>query len=155
MDLIKQIATVIFVSLILYGIVAMLLPEKSKGNIKNIIGIAVIATVILSVRNIDLGEFQSEFEFNIPVANTDVMTEMVLKTEQSAVETAVEGVIKERLGAENINFTSVSTFTDISETGGISIIKAEVVLNDENIEKAKAAVGDLGFRIEYFERTSE
>lgn len=149
----RAVVTAVFSSMVFYGIVMMLLPKGTmNASFKTLAGIAVIASIVVSVGSVNF----SDFEFNVDVSGvaseySENLNERILNAEQLAAKTAVENIIEERLNSAEISFNSIEAFTDISENGGISIIKAEVVCERACLEDAKTAVGDLGINVVYKE----
>ena len=157
MEGLKAIVTAVCVSMIFYGAAMMLLPEGTMSkSFASFAGIAVIASVVISVSGISPGNF--DFAFHPSEQTTEISSELaktVAENEITAVEQSVKRLIITQLAAAGIEPCEVDIFTDISDTSGISIIGAEVVCPTGTADKARQIVNSLGIAAEVIERDGE
>ena len=123
----------ICVSTVAMGLIDLLLPDSKTAEI--IINLLFVCAVVFPFLNGNI----SGFDFN-GISYSDTVSPTY--TEQNTAA-AIESILKK----QGIDYKKVSVFSSISNKGGISITKAEIITN-ENKEKVLSAVSGAPFHIE-------
>lgn len=149
MTVIKVLVSTVCVSVIFYGAVSFLIPKSVMSkSFKYIISLALLTTVILSVKGMDLKDVSFD-SVNSDYALSDFsgINEVTICAYKNAAADSVENIIAERIKNITENPFSVEVLTDISENLDISITEVVVVCNAEDSVKIKQISDELGINI--------
>lgn len=149
MNALRAFVAAVFICMIVFGVLLYLSPKGSMSSGARItVGIALIASVIISAA--------SAFKYDIgdislcrPASDTNEYLSFTVDYENETVKNTVVSIIDEKLRNAGIDNASVEVITDISESGGISITKAVISCDADDLPAAENAVGDLGLPITY------
>lgn len=143
MEAIKQVVSVVSVSLILYGVLTVVLPEGSmKNSFKYMVSIALLSSIVLTFKNTD---FNLETDLNF-VQSSGIDEIDVNSIEQEAIERSINQYLSEQIQGLTDNPFSIDVLTDISDEGYISIREIIVFCNREDAEIISELISRLGLK---------
>lgn len=144
MEAIKQVVSVVSVSLILYGVLTVVLPEGSmKNSFKYMVSIALLSSIVLTFKNAD---FNLETDLNFVQSSEKPEQIDVNSIEKEATESSITQYLSEQIQMLTDNPFSIEVLTDISDEGYISIREIIVFCNSEDAEKISELISRLGLK---------
>ena len=141
MDEIKTVILSLSVSLVIYGVIMLLTPVGSMSGIfKTAVGIALICTVISGVFNSDV-----KADFEMPRLGAAEVSDIGADLQAvKASEKALEDYLGKYLKESGVSGCDVSVNMDISESGDIFIVAADVRCASDSLNTADTALKKLG-----------
>ena len=144
MEAIKQVVSVVSVSLILYGVLMVVLSEGSmKNSFKYMVSIALLASIVLTFKNAD---FNLETDLNFVQSSEKPEQIDVNSIEKEATERSITQYLSEQIQMLTDNPFSIEVLTDISDEGYISIREIIVFCSSEDAEKISELISRLGLK---------
>lgn len=149
MDTLKEIISVVSVSSVIFGVIMLLCPEGIfSKSFKNAVGIAVIATIVLSIAGIKNISFDfDKFDIN---SNLSLTAANELKSIEAI--SACKAYINDAFESNNIKHVNISVSTNISDSGSIFINEINISCNKNDSPKIKTLLKDIGVKVIVTER---
>lgn len=147
MDVLKEVALSLSVTMIFFGVVTMLAPSRKTQNIfLQVISVALVS-VIVSASVKGCGMFK-EFDYNVTASlsfdNYSELEQTVDNINIITVENSVKDLILEKFNEQGINDFEIFVKADIFEDNSIKIIEVNVTCNKDDLQKCKQILNELG-----------